>query len=193
MTASRRSPEPRRPDRVRQIPSEGLSEANAREIRALLDAAFGADEDERFTDDDWAHALGGVHFVLDVGGEIVAHASVVEREIHVGDRPLRAGYVEAVATVPDRQGRGYGSRVIEAVGAHLRERYELGVLGTGRHRFYERLGWSTWRGHSFVRTPAGPEPTPEEDGFILVLPTPATPPLDPTAPISCDSRPGDAW
>jgi hypothetical protein len=31
------------------------------------------------------------------------------------------------------------------------------------------------------------------DGYILVLPTPLTPPLDLSADISCDWRPGDVW
>jgi aminoglycoside 2'-N-acetyltransferase I len=156
-------------------------------------AAFGSDEDERFTDDDWEHGLGGMHFVLDVDGRIVTHASVVEREIHIGDRPLRTGYVEAVGTAPDRQGAGFGSRVVADVTAYIRERFELGVLGTGRRHFYERLGWLTWRGQAFVRTADGPRRTPDEEGYILVLATPSSPPLDLTLPISCDWRPGDVW
>ena len=162
-------------------------------IRVLLERAFGSDEEERFTEADWDHAVGGVHFVLDVAGEIVSHASVVERELHVGGRPLRTGYVEAVATAPDRQGAGYGSLVMADVTAWIRDRFELGGLGTGRHAFYQRLGWLTWIGPSSVRMGDGEQPTPEDDGYILVLPTPSSPPLDLTAPISCDWRPGDVW
>src|SRR2546426_796867 len=69
----------------------------------------------------------------------------------------------------------------------------LGALGTGRYRFYERLGWLRWAGPSFVRTAGGLRPTPDEDGYILVLPTPSSPPLDQSAGISCDWRPGDVW
>src|SRR5206468_3165272 len=83
-----------------------------------------------------------------------------------------------------------GSRVIADVTSYIRETFELGALGTGRHRFYERLGWLTARGRSFVRTPEGLRPTPDEDGYILLLPTPAAPELDLTAPISCDWRAG---
>ena len=39
----------------------------------------------------------------------------------------------------------------------------------------------------------GDQPTPDVDGFIMVLATPTTPPLDLAAPISCDWRPGDVW
>lgn len=156
-------------------------------------AFWDEDEDERFTDDDWAHALGGVHVVLDVDGQIVCHAAVVERELHVAGHPLRTGYVEAVATAPARQGEGFGTLVMTKVNVIVRASFELGALGTGRHGFYERLGWVTWTGPTFVRTPGGAQRTPDEDGYILVLETPASPSLDLSAPISCEWRPGDVW
>jgi aminoglycoside 2'-N-acetyltransferase I len=161
-------------------------------IRDVVWAAFPTG-DEGFTEDDWDHSLGGMHFVLDLAGEIVGHASVVERELHVDGRPLRTGYVEAVAVAPDRQGKGLGSIVMADVTGYVREHFELGALGTGRIAFYERLGWRTWKGPSSVRMPDGPQRTPDDDGYILVLPTPTSPELDLDAPISCDWRPGDAW
>jgi aminoglycoside 2'-N-acetyltransferase I len=179
--------------RLRRLATPELTEAEIRSIRAIMDEAFGADEDERFTDHDWEHALGGVHFVIDLDGEIVGHASVVERQLELDDRPVRTGYVEAVAVAPGRQGRGLGSALMTDVNAWITGHFELGALGTGRHRFYERLGWLTWRGPSFVRTSAGKQRTPEDDGFILVLSTPASPPIDLRAQISCEWRPGDAW
>ena len=118
--------------RLRQIPTPDLTKSEISIIRELLASAFGSDEEERFADDDWDYALGGTHFVLDLDGEIVSHASVVERELHVGDRPLRTGYVEAVATAVDRQGGGFGSLVMTDVGSYIRERFELGALEIGR-------------------------------------------------------------
>ena len=79
------------------------------------------------------------------------------------------------------------------VSAWIRDRYDLGALGTGRHHFYERIGWQTWRGPSWVQTADGPRRTAEDDGYILVLPTPTSPPLDLTLPITCDWREGDVW
>ena len=67
------------------------------------------------------------------------------------------------------------------------------ALGTGETGFYERLGWRVWAGPTSVRTPHGERRTPEEDGGIMVLLTPATPPISLDAPISCDWRPGDVW
>jgi aminoglycoside 2'-N-acetyltransferase I len=178
--------------RLRRVPTSDLTAADVAAIRALLWDAFGSG-DEGMTEDDWEHALGGMHFVLDVDGTIVSHASVVERTIEVGDRSLRTGYVEAVATAPERQGAGLGSRVMTDVTEYIRDGFELGALGTGRHRFYERLGWRRWAGPPSVRTNDGPRRTPEDDGYILVLATPSSPFLDGRSPISCDWRQGDAW
>jgi aminoglycoside 2'-N-acetyltransferase I len=180
---------------IREVESAALDEREIEAIRALMSRAFGDGEDERFTDDDWAHAIGGRHFLLEVDGTLVGHASVVERELHIGTQPIRTGYVEAVAIEPARQGQGLGSALMKPVEAEIRGRFELGALGSGRHAFYERLGWRTWRGPSAVRTETGEQRTPDEDGYILVLETPSTPvrPLDLDAPISCDWRPGDVW
>lgn len=179
--------------RVRRLSTQDLTTPEITAIRELLSAAFLSGHDHDFSDDDWDHGLGGAHFVLDIDGEVLAHASVVEREIHVGSHALRTGYVEAVATAPDRQGRGLGSLVMNDVNAYIRERFALGALGTGRHTFYQRLGWRTWAGPTSVRTADGTQRTPEEDGNILVLATPTSPPLDLAAPISCDWRTGDVW
>ena len=179
--------------RLRRLRTDELGAPEVRAIRHLLESAFGPDDEDRFTEDDWQHAVGGLHFVLDVDGEIVAHASVVERMLHVGGRPLRTGYVEAVATAPDHQGAGFGTRVMREVGSYIQDHFELGALGTGSHRFYARLGWLTWTGLSSVRTASGERRTPDEDGSIMVLPATSSPVLDITAPISCEWRPGDVW
>ncbi len=179
--------------RTRRLSTPELTPVEIAAIRTILTAAFWAEEDERFTEDDWRHAVGGLHVVLDVGGEIVTHASVVERDLRVAGVPLRTGYVEAVATAPAWQGKGHGTTVMREVSAYIRDSFELGALGTGSQGFYERLGWRTWHGPSSVRMPDGEHPTPDEDGYIMVLDTPSTPTIAPDAPISCEWRPGDVW
>lgn len=179
---------------VRAVRTDDLTQAEIAAIRALLWAAFDADDpDEHFTEADWQHALGGMHFLVAVAGRIAGHASVVPRDIRIGDRALRTGYVEAVATAPDQQRRGVGGRLVEAASSYVREHYELGALGTGLRGFYARFGWRPWLGPSWVRAPDGPRRTPDEDGYILVLQTPSTPALNPRDPITCDWRPGDVW
>lgn len=178
---------------LRRVRTDELTLDEIAAIRLLMQAAFGDDEDERFEDADWEHALGGTHVVLDIDGEIVSHAAVVLRLLHVAGRPLRTGYVEAVATAPERQGKGHGTRVMTEIGAIIAADYELGALGTGSYHFYERLGWRRWRGPAFVRTADGERPTPDDDGYLLVLTTPRTHPIDLADPISCEWRPGDVW
>jgi aminoglycoside 2'-N-acetyltransferase I len=177
---------------VRSVLTAELTADDLLQMRDLLWAAFPPGE-EGFTEDDWQHGMGGRHFIVEQDGVIVSHASVVERELQIGGEALRTGYVEAVGTDPGQQRRGFGTAVMRAATDHIRDAYELGALGTGEHDFYERLGWRTWRGRAYVRTPDGPDRTPDEEGFIMVLRTAATPELDPDASISCDWRPGDVW
>jgi len=178
---------------LRRSATDDLTLGDVAAIRVLLEEAFGPEEDERFTEEDWQHSIGGLHFILQVEGAIVAHASVVERELHVDGRPRLTGYVEAVATAGQHQGTGLGTMVMRDVGSYIQDGFELGALGTGSHHFYERLGWLTWRGPTSVRTADRLLRTPDDDGYILVLPTPSSPTLDLDAPISCEWRPGDVW
>ena len=180
------------PPPVLRLTTDELTGHEIRAVRDLLWRAF-PPGDEGFTETDWDHAIGGLHFVLRHDGRVAAHASVVERELEVDGRRLRTGYVEAVGTDPSRQGRGLGTRVMQEASDYIRDRFEIGALGTGRHHFYERLGWETWQGPTFVRTVDGLLPTPEDDGYILVLRTARTPSVDLGGSISCDWRTGDVW
>lgn len=180
--------------KVQVLTTDEVPAALLAEIRALMDAAFGDDPEEAFTDDDWGHTIGGRHVVvLDHDGALLAHAAVVERTIWVDDRPFRTGYLEGVATRPGREGEGHGSRAVGRANLLVHEDFELGVLGTGRHSFYERLGWNRWRGPSFVRGPDGPRRTEEDDDGLMVLPFGESQAVPLTATIACDARPGDDW
>jgi aminoglycoside 2'-N-acetyltransferase I len=181
------------PAAILELPTNELTAQQNEQLRRLLWDAFDDDVDGRFTEEDWKHRFGGTSFIAELGGEIVAHAAVVERELRVAGRPLRTGYVEAVAVAPQHQGRGHGTAVMRAVGALIARDFEIGALGTGKQGFYERLGWHIWRGPSSVRTPHGERLTPDEDGYIMVLLPPGAPPIDLTSPISCEWRPGDVW
>ena len=158
-------------------------------LRELFEDAF----DNDFGDENWDHALGGVHFILEDGGSILAHASVVPRELATRERLWRTGFVEAVAARPDVQRSGYGTTVMRAAGEHIQKAYELGSLSTGENAFYERLGWQTWRGDTGVRTEQGTDMTPWEKGCVMVLLTDASAQIDLTGPITCEWRPGDVW
>ena len=155
---------------VRVIETAQLTDADRAAIRQLLDEAFDGD----FSDDDWAHALGGWHAVIaaEGAGAVLAHASVVERRIAVGARVFRAGYVEAVAVAPAHQRLGLGSAVMTALAEVIDARFELGVLSSGEWGFYERLGWERWRGPTYVRTTTGEQVrTEDDDDGVMVLRT----------------------
>jgi aminoglycoside 2'-N-acetyltransferase I len=168
-----------------------LDVATLSELRALLDAAF----DGGFAGEEWEHALGGVHVIAREGADVVAHASVVQRSLVAGSLALRTGYVEAVAVRADRRGRGLGAAVMAAAESIVCAAYDLGALGAGENvaEFYVRRGWRPWEGPTWTLAPDGPRRTAEEDGAVLVLPTPSSPQLDLTEPLACDWRLGDVW
>ncbi len=174
---------------VERLRTAELDGASLGQARALLDAAFGG----RFDDDDWAHALGGTHLMVRHEGVVVAHAAVVARALDVDGLPFRTGYVEAVATVPEQQGRGLGTAVMTAASDLVRSAYELGALSTGRPAFYERLGWERWAGETWVREGTRLVRTPDEDDGILVLRTGPSAELSLTGAIACEGRPCDDW
>jgi aminoglycoside 2'-N-acetyltransferase I len=179
--------------RLRRVATAALTTAELETLRRLVFGAFGG----RFDTHDWDHTLGGVHVLAEEdGGVVVAHAAVVPRTLVAGGRALRTGYVEGVATRGDRRGLGLATLVMAEVGRVVAEGGdELGALSDGTRipGFYQRLGWETWQGPTWVAGPDGPERTAEEDGSVLVLRTPATGELDLTASITCDWRPGDVW
>lgn len=167
-----------------------LSESRLDEIHELMLRAFDGD----FPDGDWQHALGGWHVLATAeDGTVVSHAAVVDRTLEVGGTPWRTGYVEGVATQPERQGEGFGSAVMRRVTEILHTEQNLGALATSSHGFYTRLGWERWRGPSFVRDGDETRRTADEDAGIMVLRYGATAGLDLEASILCESRVGDDW
>jgi aminoglycoside 2'-N-acetyltransferase I len=173
--------------------SAELAEPEERELRTLCELAWVAKGSE-FRPVAWQAARGGTHFLIAEAGAVVAHAAVVDRTLEWDGRALRTGYVEAVATLPGRQGEGLGSAVMRAVTAFVDERYELGALDTATPGFYERLGWARWPGRTGVREPDGVRLTPEEDGKVLVHLPGASLELRGDGLLVCDGgRPGEPW
>ncbi|HEY0889936.1 MAG TPA: GNAT family N-acetyltransferase [Nocardioides sp.] len=168
--------------------SAGLDDGTVSALRRLWATAF-----DGFSDDDADHAFGGVHVLLRDGSTVLAHASAVPRTIRVGEQAFATGYVEAVAALPGHQGCGLGTRVMRALEPELRRRWSFGVLATGAHGFYERLGWERWRGPSYVLTAQGPVRSLEEDDALMVLRFGPSRGADLSAAITCEDRPGDAW
>lgn len=159
------------------------------DLRAVCVRAF----DGEFTAEDWSHALGGRHFVAFAGEVAVAHAAVVARTLEVDGRSFEAGYVEAVATDPERQRQGFGTEVMAEAGGWIRTAFELGALATGTPGFYRRLGWERWQGRSYVRDGEGVRRSEEDDDAIMVFRFGASARIELGGSIVCPARRGDDW
>jgi aminoglycoside 2'-N-acetyltransferase I len=139
---------------IRLVPSDALRPDEVAALRELFDEAW-RDDAEGFTDQDWSHAVGGVHVIAAAEGAWWR------------TRPLSNGSCRPAAVAcgpgtsrPSRRARaisrqGLGSLVIGEVGELIDRTYPLGALATGVVGFYERLGWVAWEGPTSVRTAAG--------------------------------------
>jgi len=157
-------------------------------IRALMDTAFSGVSDDTFD-----NVLGGIHALVLEDGELIGHASVVQRRLLHGGRALRTGYIEGVAVRSDRRRLGHGDAMMAVLERVVRSGYHLGALGASPDgaRLYASRGWQLWCGPSSVLTPDGTRRTPESDGNLYVLPTSI--PVDVTGELTCDWRPGSVW
>ncbi len=184
-------------DHVTVAHTSQLDRATLESARLLVGAAFvqgrAAGVPGSFSDQDWEHALGGVHALVHDGGELVAHGSVVQRRFLIAGRAWRVGYVEAVAVAVGARRRGHGSAVMSALETVVRRAYDLGALSATDDGapLYRARGWQVWRGPTAALTPSGVVPTPDDDGSVHVLVGGEGPDL--TGPLTCDWRDGDLW
>ena len=173
---------------MRTAHTADLDGATLAAARALLDAVF-----DDMTDDDWEHALGGMHALVWEGDELIGHASLIQRRLLHQGRALRTGYVEGVGVRADRRRRGHGAAMLEELERMVRGAYDLGALGTtdAAADFYAARGWKAWQGPTSALTPTGIVRTAEDDGYVYVLPVAV--PLDLSGQLICDWREGDVW
>ncbi|HEX9537850.1 MAG TPA: GNAT family N-acetyltransferase [Streptosporangiaceae bacterium] len=173
---------------VRTVHTADLDTATLEAARALLYEVF-----DDMAEDDWEHALGGVHALVQEGTEVIGHASLIQRRLLHGGRALRTGYVEGVGVREDRRGRGHGATMMDALERVIRGAYDLGALGATDEAagFYASRGWKLWQGPTSALTPTGIERTEDADGAVFVFAM--TVPLDVSAELTCDWRDGDVW
>lgn len=159
------------------------------QCRELLKVVF----DGEFDDHDWDHSIGGVHAIAWQGTSVIGHASVVQRRLVNLGRALRTGYVEGVGVLPAWQRLGIGGQMMAALERVIAAGYDIGALGASDDavNLYEHRGWVKWLGPTWALTPAGTVRTPDEDGYIYVLPGATT--LEVTGHLTCDWRDGDQW
>jgi aminoglycoside 2'-N-acetyltransferase I len=168
--------------------SAELSTQARDEILALCDRAYGEDLRPAFNG-----FVEPVHVLATVEGAIVSHALWVTRWlVPRGSAPLRTAYVEAVATDPVHERRGFASAVMRTLVSRVAT-FQLAALCPSDHgqALYRRLGWERWIGPLSIRQGAGVVETPEESVMIYRLPW--SPPLDLTEPLSAEWRLGELW
>ena len=172
--------------KLERVAGEYLSEAKWREIAELCSAAYEEDFEAIFPAlPHTAHVLGRVD------GRLVRHACWVTRWLQPGDHPpQRTAFVEAVATAPSDQRRGYAGAVMRRLAEEITE-YDLGGLSPAFPHFYERLGWQTWRGALAIRTDNGLLPMPGD--HVMVPRLPRTPELDLAGALTAEWREGELW
>jgi aminoglycoside 2'-N-acetyltransferase I len=156
------------------------------EVWEMLVEVFEGDIEES----DWEHALGGIHALAYDDGELVGHASVVQRRLMDGGRALRCGYV-GVRAHARRQ--GHAGALMDAIERVIRGAYDVGALGASDMAlaFYRGRGWLPWEGETYALTPQGIQRTPEDDDALHVLEV--TTELDRAGTITCDWRDGAVW
>ena len=159
--------------------------------KSLCFSAFG----NRFNETDWQHTFGGIRFLLFQGTELMGHAAVVPRCIHIDNEIINAGYVEGVVVRTERQRQGIGSKVMQEVTNFIFDEFGFGGLSTGKHSFYARFGWELWPGPTFVLKGTDQVRTPEENfgGGLMVLRDSKFASLSLTESIACHERDGDNW
>jgi len=136
---------------------------------------------------------GGWHFLAYHDTLLVSHALVTTRWLQPEGHPLlKTAYIDAVATLPEVQGQGYGSAVMRRLASEIDYEYEIACLETDRETFYERLGWQTWKGPLAGRDEKGLIPTPEQRG-IMILRLSQTPELDLNSLLTIECQTGRIW
>ncbi|MFF9051453.1 GNAT family N-acetyltransferase [Streptomyces erythrochromogenes] len=174
---------------VRTAHTSELTADELRAIRSLLDDAFEGD----FADEDFEHALGGMHVLIGADGRLAAHGSVVQRRVLHRGRALRTGYVEAVAVRADLRRRGLGGQVTARLEQVVAGAYVLGALSASEEGagLYLARGWSVWPGEVGALSPDGPVRLPEEEGSTYVWVPPGGIRPDPAGRLDFDWRDGD--
>ena len=94
--------------------------------------------------------------VVRMQGRIVGHAGICVRPIRWRGQVLQAGLIGGVCARQDLRGLGIGTLAMRDVAEHMAALgLDFGVLWTGSHHFYERLGWRHAGGLSRVNVAAG--------------------------------------
>lgn len=168
-----------------------LSDELKKEIITLCNSAFPEPFDNLmdFIPPEGIHVIGYTPH-----RQAVTHALLTERRFTIGGRlPMKAAYIDAVATHPDYQGRGYGSLVMKEIMRIASEICDIGGLSTFVPQWYGKLGWKEWKGPLSLEKEGEIIPTLDVDGVVMVYIFEGTSPPDFNDTLTADWRPGGGW
>jgi GNAT superfamily N-acetyltransferase len=131
---------------IRFIPQADLSARLQQDIDTLDKIAFagdGIDDDPEFSSIRWASPdWMGLGFIHD---ELVTQLCLPKREIMVGDEKVWVAGIGGMATHPGYQHRGYGSALLRATEAFMRDTMQvpfgLLICADETRPFYELARW----------------------------------------------------
>lgn len=171
----------------RVVAGKNLTKNEREELVSLCNLAYEEDMGSVFSQFvEPAHVLG----FLDE--RLVSHALWVTRFLQPEGLPLmRTAYIEAVATNPEFQNRGFASTIMQKVVEEIQE-FDIAGLSPFNVDYYARLGWELWGGPMYERMENGLVASPPEDE-LMVYRLPCTPALDLDSAISIEWREGEVW
>jgi aminoglycoside 2'-N-acetyltransferase I len=171
---------------ITTVAQPDLTQPQRRQIIALCSQAYGEDFSS-VVDLDVPEPF---HILAFVHDELVSHALWFTRILHADGQPLRSAYVEAVATAPAHQGRGYASTLLQHLAGAISS-YDIGALSPSDPAFYARLGWELWRGPLRITTDSESIHTP--DDRVMILRVPRTPAISLESSLTAPWRAGELW
>ena len=171
----------------RVVAGEDLTAVDHEAVIALCNLAY---------DEDIGAIIGEfidpVHVLGFLDDKLVTHALWITRYLQPQGLPfLRTAYVEAVATHPDFQHRGFASAIMKKVVAEIQD-FDIAGLAPFNVDFYARLGWEVWRGPLFERKDGELIASPVDER-VMVYRLPNTPELDLDTAVSIEWRVGEVW
>jgi putative acetyltransferase len=113
------------------------------QVRKLNQAAFQRSDEADLIDGLRAEGAVLLSLVAELDGQIIGHILFSRMTIETTQNSVAAASLAPMAVLPDHQGRGVGSRLIQHGLAELRERGEQIVIVLGHKDYYPRFGFTS--------------------------------------------------
>lgn len=144
-----------------------------------------------YSEGDFSTCLGGLHIIAYENNEIVGHGALIQRQLVVNGKPLKAGYVESMAVRSDKQRQGIGKLLMLEINQLIKMTYQIGALSQSEEGegLYLNSGWIKMKPPFYEFTINGIEKSDEISVMIYDL----TNMLNVVSKLIIDCRIGDSW